>query len=164
MFEFRHNPYLTFFQDMDRLIDVNELYTFIAVEMLLGHRDGLAVGRNNYYLYGAGVPARLRLVPWGLDQAFPNSLSRIKWSFWGTAPFARPFFENSVELLKMQAMLKTVYKKVWNDQVLANRIIMMRDAIEGAMLPSRRGGFNSEVRRLEAVISQRSDYFVNFIK
>ncbi len=50
--------------DRDRFID------YLALEILLAHRDGYALARNNYRLYHDPVSHRFQFVPVGLDRLF----------------------------------------------------------------------------------------------
>src|SRR6185503_8445377 len=56
---------------LDRVVDVDRLFRFWAVEVLVGHRDGYAGNANNYYAYHDPASDRFHLIPWGADRAFP---------------------------------------------------------------------------------------------
>ena len=50
-------------------IDLDRFFTFWAVEVLIGHWDGYAGNRNNFYIYReSGAP--FVFIPWGTDQVF----------------------------------------------------------------------------------------------
>lgn len=58
-----------FLTDADAVIDVDRYVTFAATEIWLGHWDGYAWTRNNYFLY-RGPDMRWTFMPWGIDQTF----------------------------------------------------------------------------------------------
>jgi hypothetical protein len=59
----------TFLTDADAVIDMSRYVQFAATEIFLGHWDGYAWTRNNYFLYH-GPDGRWTFMPWGIDQTF----------------------------------------------------------------------------------------------
>lgn len=53
-----------------RVLDVEQLLTFVALERALAHWDGYAQNRNNYRLYLEPPSGRARFLPQGMDQLF----------------------------------------------------------------------------------------------
>ena len=51
------------------LVDWPQVLTMMAAEIYLGHWDGYAPARNNFYLH-LDADGRLSLLPWGTDQTF----------------------------------------------------------------------------------------------
>ncbi|ATB27081.1 CotH kinase family protein [Melittangium boletus] len=64
-----NNP-ATFLEDADKVIDMDLYLRFAATELFLGHWDGYAAGKNNYYLYRRPSDGRWVFLPWGIDQTF----------------------------------------------------------------------------------------------
>ncbi len=54
------------------LVDWDEVLAMMAVEMLVGHWDGYAPYRNNYFFH-VDDSGKFRLLPWGTDQTFANA-------------------------------------------------------------------------------------------
>lgn len=63
------NDPATFVEDADAVIDVARYLQFAATEIFIGHWDGYAWTRNNYFVY-RGDDGRWTFMPWGLDQTF----------------------------------------------------------------------------------------------
>jgi hypothetical protein len=59
----------TFLADADLVIDADRYVDFAATEIWLGHWDGYAWTRNNYFIY-RGLDMRWTFMPWGIDQTF----------------------------------------------------------------------------------------------
>jgi CotH kinase protein/Lectin C-type domain/Putative metal-binding motif len=59
----------TFMTDADAVIDLERYLRFAATEIWIGHWDGYAWTRNNYFLYH-GPDGRWTFMPWGIDQTF----------------------------------------------------------------------------------------------
>lgn len=69
----------TFVQDVATVIDIERYLQFAATEIFIGHWDGYAWTRNNYFVY-RGPDDRWTFLPWGLDQTFFDYLP-----IWGGA-------------------------------------------------------------------------------
>lgn len=63
----------TFVDDVDGVIDVDRYLQFAATEIFIGHWDGYAWTRNNYFIYRA-PDLRWTFLPWGTDQTFSEYL------------------------------------------------------------------------------------------
>lgn len=59
----------TFVDDADAVIDLGRYLQFAATEIFIGHWDGYAWTRNNYFVYRGG-DGRWTFIPWGTDQTF----------------------------------------------------------------------------------------------
>lgn len=64
-------------------VDVRGLLDFSAMEVILAHRDGYSLARNNYRL--AFVGNRVRWVPWGMDQLLASDGFTVQPEFSGEA-------------------------------------------------------------------------------
>ncbi|MCA9542299.1 MAG: CotH kinase family protein, partial [Myxococcales bacterium] len=60
----------TFNTDVGAVVDLDQARRFFAAEMALGHWDGYANQRNNYFVYLRPSDGRLVFLPWGTDQLF----------------------------------------------------------------------------------------------
>jgi spore coat protein CotH len=54
----------------EKLLDVDAFITLWASEVLIGHWDGYASNRNNYYIYREPKSGLFYFIPWGPDSAF----------------------------------------------------------------------------------------------
>jgi hypothetical protein len=54
---------------LEPILDWDEVLAEMATEIVIGHWDGYAPTRNNYFLL-LGDDGRFRVVPWGVDQTF----------------------------------------------------------------------------------------------
>lgn len=66
-------PAADFYDQSQDIVDWAQVLTTMVVEIYIGHWDGYAPTRNNYYFHfdAAGVA---RLLPWGSDQTFDRHL------------------------------------------------------------------------------------------
>jgi len=59
----------TFLEDADGVLEMDRYLQLAATEIFIGHWDGYAWTRNNYFVY-SGADARWTFMPWGTDQTF----------------------------------------------------------------------------------------------
>lgn len=64
----------TFPTEVDAIIDLDRYLAFAAAEIYLGHWDGYAWTRNNYFVYRQPSDMRWVFMPWGLDQILRDHL------------------------------------------------------------------------------------------
>jgi hypothetical protein len=62
-----------FVADASKVLNLDEYLTFAATEIFIGHWDGYAWTRNNFFLYRA-PDKRWSFMPWGTDQIFKEYL------------------------------------------------------------------------------------------
>src|SRR5262249_3373644 len=60
--------------ELDKLLDMDQFFTFAAMEMLTSHWDGYCRNRNNYRLHFNAGNGKAIFFPHGMDQMFgdPN--------------------------------------------------------------------------------------------
>lgn len=54
-------------------VDLDRFASFMALEVMLGHRDGYCLARNNFRMYREGGSGRLVFLPHGMDQLLGKS-------------------------------------------------------------------------------------------
>lgn len=59
----------------DALMDLDRVLAMFAGEIYLGHWDGYAWTRNNYYVYSRESDARWLFLPWGIDQTLRDHMN-----------------------------------------------------------------------------------------
>lgn len=66
-----------FYDATTDLIDWDQVVRMLATEIWIGHWDGYAPYRNNYYFHFDGA-GRFTLLPWGTDQTFGDYLKILR--------------------------------------------------------------------------------------
>ncbi|WP_148314571.1 CotH kinase family protein [Sorangium cellulosum] len=64
----------TFLAEASRRIDMERYLAFAAAETFIGHWDGYAWYRNNYFIARRPDDGRWTFLPWGVDQTFSDPL------------------------------------------------------------------------------------------
>jgi spore coat protein H len=62
---------------LGRTVDMDRFLSFMAMEMILGHRDGYCLARNNYRIYQDPARGQLVFLPHGMDQLFGRADATI---------------------------------------------------------------------------------------
>lgn len=65
-------------QQLERTVDLNRFISFMAMEILLGHRDGYCLARNNFRVYQDVDSSRMVFLPHGMDQLFGNAKAMVE--------------------------------------------------------------------------------------
>jgi hypothetical protein len=65
-------------QRLGRTLDVDRFFSFMAMEILLGHRDGYCLARNNFRVYQDLDSGRMVFLPHGMDQLFGNPRAMVQ--------------------------------------------------------------------------------------
>lgn len=60
--------------EADAILDLDRVLTMFAGEIYLGHWDGYAWTRNNFYVYNRESDGRWLFLPWGIDQTLRDHL------------------------------------------------------------------------------------------
>ena len=95
-------------QRLAQVLDVERFLTFMAMEILLGHRDGYCLARNNFRVYQDVDSGRMVFIPHGMDQLFGNPRATLDPTMNGLV--ARSFMEipeNRAVYRKRCALLRT---------------------------------------------------------
>lgn len=64
----------TFMSDVVSHVDMERYLRFAATEIYMGHWDGYAWTRNNYFIHHGLFDGRWTWIPWGIDQTFGAEL------------------------------------------------------------------------------------------
>ncbi len=128
----------TFFEEADTVIDMDAYLNFSATEIFIGHWDGYAWTRNNYFVY-RGADARWTFMPWGTDQTFADGLP-----IWGGDGRVQEMCGAS---LACRQKLQTAYEQVSarvSELDLVNRCDELRALIDEAMLEDPRKEYDED--------------------
>lgn len=120
-----------------KVIDIDTFLRFWAMEVLIGHWDGYASNRNNYFVYYNALAQRLLFVPWGVDQ-----LAEDNNFFWGDPSFMPPKSVKAAsavtrrlyQLPQMReryfATMRSLLKDAWNEDELHKQFASLKELIK----------------------------------
>ena len=140
-------------------VDLDRFLTFWAAEALVGHWDGYAGNRNNFYVYGApGEP--LTFIPWGVDQTFTTTDSPFDDfvsppSVMAHGAIAHRLYRDEAGRAAYAARLRDLFDTVWDEAELLRRGERMAAIVQAHALPERRAEAARDADRVRRFIRER---------
>jgi hypothetical protein len=111
---------------IEKLIDLDAFIRLWAGEVLIGHWDGYASNRNNYYIYRHPKTELLYFIPWGPDSAFwdpgpflPAGLPR---SFKARGHLCLRLWELPEVRNRYRQEMQRQLNEVWNEQKMLSEL------------------------------------------
>lgn len=101
-------------------LDLDRFVNFMALEILLGHRDGYCLARNNYRLYHDPRSNRFVFLPDGMDQLFGRPNARLRPQMAGIV--ASAVMETPAGRRMYQERLGNLSSNFFRGESLTNRV------------------------------------------
>ena len=141
------------------IVDLDRFLTFWAVEVLIGHWDGYAGNRNNFYIYREpGAP--FVFMPWGTDQVFTATdgpfddfVSPPSVTAHGAIPHR--LYRDDAMRAAYVARLKELLDAVWNEEELLDLADDMAAIVQQHILPKSRAIAARDADRVRQFIRER---------
>lgn len=134
LYDLLQNPDPVPLESFEKLLDVDAFITLWASEVLIGHWDGYASNRNNFYIFRPKKTGLFYFTPWGPDSAFSDPGPFIH------VPVPKSFKARGYlcERLWRLPEVRTRYRKemqrllndVWNEKKMLARLQQVRRLIE----------------------------------
>ena len=149
-------------QSLGEIVDLDRFLGFWATEVLVGHWDGYAGDRNNYWFYR--VPdGRFVFLPWGTDGTFhlsddPNPFDNISNpppSVLALTAIPNRLYNDADWRLKYVARLKQILDDVWHETELLAAVDEMAAIVQQHALPAEASAAERDTERVRTFISKR---------
>jgi hypothetical protein len=118
-------------QRLQEVLDLDAFLTFMAVEMMAGHRDGYCLAANNYRLYFDPEAGRFNFLPHGMDQLFGRADLPLRASMGG--PVARAVMQmprgRRLYLERAAVLLRSLFRV----EALTNRAAQLTTRLQGVL-------------------------------
>ena len=144
---------------LDAAIDRDRFLSFWATEVLVGHWDGYASNRNNFYFYGEpGAP--LVFIPWGVDQVFGKTDNPIDGvdtppSVMAHGAIAHRLYRDDAMRAAYADRLRELLDTVWNEAELLQRTDELAAIVQTHAPTETRAGAASDADRVRRFIRER---------
>jgi len=113
-----------------QLIDIDAFITLWASEVLIGHWDGYASNRNNYYMYREPKSGLFYFIPWGPDSAFwdpgPFIHVPVPKSFKARGYLCQRLWELPEVRERYREEMKRLLNEVWDEQKMLSQLQHVR--------------------------------------
>ena len=140
-------------------IDLDHFFTFWATEVLIGHWDGYAGNRNNFYVYRE-PDAPFVFMPWGADQVFTSTDGPFDDfvsppAVMAHGAIAHRLYREDATRAAYVARLKQLLDTVWNEEELLDLADEMAAIVQQHALAKRRADAARDAERVRRFIRER---------
>ena len=140
-------------------IDLDHFFTFWATEVLIGHWDGYAGNRNNFYVYRE-PDAPFVFMPWGADQVFTSTDGPFDNfvsppAVMAHGAIAHRLYREDATRATYVARLKQLLDTVWNAEELLSLADEMAAIVQQHALAKRRADAARDADRVRQFIRER---------
>ncbi len=143
-------------------VDLDRFLSFWAAEVLVGHWDGYAGNRNNYWFYRE-PGGKFVFIPWGVDGTFhleddPNVFDHVTEpppSVLALAAIANRLYNDPDWQGQYVAALKKLLDTAWDEEELLALADTMTAIVEEHALPEARPAAAADAERVRQFIKKR---------
>jgi hypothetical protein len=144
---------------LTNLIDLASFIQFMAIEVMIGHRDGYCIAWNNYRVYSDRLSGRLIFLPHGMDQLFGRP--DFPWRPNMTGPVARMVMERSEGQEKYRSELGSMLTNVFDLAALEQEVDRTAPSLIGAVASAERPALSAAIAGLKARLRQRKEFLLS---
>lgn len=141
-------------QQLEATLDVDKFLTFLALEVVLGHRDGYGIGKNNFRLYAPPAQGRLVFLPDGLDQLL--GLPDYPWRPGMAGLVARAVLDTEAGRARYRVRMTEALDQFFVPDQLTTQIGAVIAALRPRLAPPERRSLELESRSLATRIVERA--------
>jgi hypothetical protein len=140
-------------QLLEKSLDVNEFTAFMAMEIMVGHRDGYCLARNNYRVYHDVESGKIVFFPHGMDQLFGNP--GVTWQPQMTGLVAKSLMETPDGKARYRATFGTLFTNIFKVSQLKSTVDAVVARLKPALTASEFAAVSSEAAHLKERIVLR---------
>lgn len=143
-------------QLLESSLEVDRFIRFMALEVMLCHRDGYCLARNNFRIYQDIQTGKLVFFPHGMDQLF--GIAELPWQPHMAGLVARAILETPEGSERYQIEFKELFSVLFNVQELTNRVEQIVQPMRSQLAGAEFAPLLSAAAELERKIRRRHDY------
>ena len=141
---------------LEQTLDRERFLSFMAMEVLVCHRDGYCLALNNYRIYCDHKTGKALFLPHGMDQLFGRPDALIQPAMAGLV--AQAVIDSPEGRLRYRQRLGLLLTNILEPAVLNQKIDQWSARLRTAVGFGRRGAYDREVAALKQRIVQRHDF------
>jgi hypothetical protein len=144
--------------ELGAVLDLEQFYSYWAVEVLTGHWDGYAAATNNFHVYNDPQTGKFLFVPWGIDALFDGQQpfgSTVPESVVARSAVPRRLYEHQAGRAAYQARLEELLDTIWDAEALDAEIDRMVDLVSPYIQAHERAAFDDGVATIRAYVPER---------
>ena len=113
------------------VLDVDRFIRFMALEVMLAHRDGYCLARNNFKLYQDIESRRMVFLPQGMDQLF--GVEELPWEPHMAGLVARAILEIPAGKQQYSDQFRALFATLFRPGNLTNRVAQIIEPLKEAL-------------------------------
>jgi len=144
--------------ELGAVLDLEQFYSYWAMEVLTGHWDGYASATNNFHVYNDPQSGKFQFVPWGIDALFDAQQpfgSTVPESVVARSAVPRRLYEHPDGRAAYHARLLELMDSVWDEDALNAEIDRMVALVSPYLQPDEVALFDEGVATIRAYIPER---------
>ncbi len=138
---------------LQSILDVEEFLSFMVMEVLLDHRDGYCLAKNNFRLYSPGESGPILFLPHGMDQLFAKADAPINPLMNGLV--ARALKETPEGGARYHSRFGLLFTNIFVPEKLIAALDVKARELEKALDPPERNRERQEIASLKERIHER---------
>lgn len=135
--------------ELQKTLDVDQFLSFIALEVMLCHRDGYSIARNNYRVYHNVETGKMVFFPHGMDQLLGKS--DFPWEPAMAGTVAKALMETPEGRSRYEALFPQLMTNHLQPAVLTNRV----DELVQQLRPSLQGDEYQLIQREAQILKKQ---------
>ena len=143
---------------LQRTLDLDEFISFMAIEVMICHRDGYSLARNNYKLYHDPSAGRFVFLPHGMDQLFGRA--EFPWRPSMAGLVAQVVMNNPEGHRLYEERFRSFVTNGLNVAELSNEVDSTASLLISTLPKSDLNAFRTAVAELKQKIAQRKEFLL----
>ena len=138
------------------VLDVDRFIRFMALEVMLAHRDGYCLARNNFKLYQDIESRRIVFLPQGMDQLF--GVEELPWEPHMAGLVARAILEVPAGKEQYSDQFRSLFATAFRPGHLTNRVAQIIEPLSQTLNESEFQKLKQSAEALQQRILRRSHF------
>jgi spore coat protein H len=138
---------------LERVLDVDEFVAFMAMEVILGHRDGYCLARNNFRVYHDLDSGKIVFFPQGMDQLFGNP--DATWQPHMSGLVAKAVMDTTEGRRRYRATLESLFTNVFQVRMLNGQVDQLVAHLRHALTAREYASVRNEAVQVNQRLVQR---------
>jgi hypothetical protein len=140
-------------QRLEAVLDTDRFLAFMAMEVMLGHRDGYCLARNNFRVYHDLDTGKVVFFPHGMDQLLGTA--DLPWQPGLAGLVAQGVMATSEGRQRYAAVFGSLFTNVFKAAALTNRVDQLATELRPVLSGTEWDGLRNEVAIVKERIVQR---------
>ena len=127
------------FLELENHLNLEQFFTFWAMEVITAHGDGYSGNQNNSFVYRNPTTGLFEFIPWGTDGTFYQPWDffgdfigedrPLPWSVYANGALARRLLEHPEGRARYEETLRQLLDAVWDEDTLAEKVNQIQETI-----------------------------------